>query len=210
MGSRPHFQLSAEGRRGVPSFRKIRPCGIGDPNQCNFLFAPPALQFLFARDGCSDLSKNFNVDQTLDPVPGGKSLWVVVRFVLQNAPPKMPSYSDVEGQRATGHDVHAVRFRLLHARSISDEAGMSSDGAHAMRFGAGGKLQVPRCARNDTHERVSAAWANCRFLAALGMTLIGEFRRRGRTAGSSLRFGMTLMGELGGADRTAGPSLRSG
>ena len=145
MRSRPDFQLSPKRRGGVPSFRKIRPCRIGASYQCHFLFAPPALQFLFARDGCGDLSKNFNVNQTLDLVSGGESLWVVVRFVLQNASPKMPGYSDVERQRATGHDVHAVRFRLLHARSISDEEGLSSDGAHAMRFGGAGELQVPRC-----------------------------------------------------------------
>ncbi len=71
-------------------FRKIRPCGIYSPNECNFLFSSPGLQFLFAGNGCGDLPKNFNVYQTLDPVPGGETPRVVMRFVLQNAPPKMP------------------------------------------------------------------------------------------------------------------------
>jgi hypothetical protein len=108
-------------------FRKIRPCGICSPDECNLLFASPA-EFLFARNSCGDFPKNFNLDQTLDPVPGGEAPRVVVRFVLQNAPSKMPAHSDVERERAACHDVHVVGFRFLHARSISGIGTLDSDG----------------------------------------------------------------------------------
>jgi hypothetical protein len=89
------------------SLGKIFPHWIFTLDQPNFLFAPPSLDFLFARNGVPNVAELFQVDHTKDPVAssesGNQPLAMLEHSALQVA-----GHAGVQVPRTTGENVNSI------------------------------------------------------------------------------------------------------
>jgi len=128
-----------------PGCAQVLPCWVGGFDQCNFLCADPAFEFLFALDGFADICEFLKPDETVAVVFCCEAV-VRFLFVIEGPLAHIVGDAGVERPAFAGHDVCEVT-PLDHGESIVGGVGCGSAVGH-------GALLAPLKTKADPSPRL--------------------------------------------------------